>query len=65
MVLLNRSLLNRGFILMKVLKALAPGVSMCSFYVILLSKITPRIFSLFTNGIFCPFNLIGEPGGLI
>jgi hypothetical protein len=37
----NRSLLNRQYILMNVLKALA------SIHVILLSKITPRYFTLF------------------
>jgi hypothetical protein len=64
MFLLNHSLLNRGYILMKVLTALAPVVSMCSFHVIFLSKITPRYFILFTNGMFCPFN-ISESGSII
>jgi hypothetical protein len=48
MLLLNFSLLNRGYILMNVLKALASTVSMCSLHVIFLLKITPRYFKLFT-----------------
>jgi hypothetical protein len=42
MLALNRSLLNREYILMNVLKALASIISMCNLHVILLSKITPR-----------------------
>jgi hypothetical protein len=45
------------FNLMNVLKALASIVSMCNLHVILLSKIT-----LFTNGMFCPFNVRRESG---
>jgi hypothetical protein len=33
---------------------------MCSLHVILLSKITPRYFTLFTNGMFPPFNVRGS-----
>jgi hypothetical protein len=55
MLALNRSLLNREYILMNVVKALASIISMCNLHVILLSKITPRYFTLFTNGIFRPF----------
>jgi hypothetical protein len=58
MVVLDRSLLNRGYILMNVLKALASIVSMCSLHVIFLSKIIPRYFRLFTNGMSRPFNII-------
>jgi hypothetical protein len=49
MLTLNRSLLNREYNLMNVPKALASIVSMCNIHVILLSKITPRYFTLFTN----------------
>jgi hypothetical protein len=67
MLVLNRSLLNREYeyILMNVLKALASIISMCNLHVILLSKITPKYFILFTNGIFRPFNVRGELGGLL
>jgi hypothetical protein len=57
---LYRSLLNRGYILMNVLKALASTISMCSLHIIFLSKITPRYFTLFTNGISHPFNVRKE-----
>jgi hypothetical protein len=62
MLTLNRSLLNREFNLMNVLKALAAIVSICSLHVILLSKITPRYFTLFTNGMFSQFNVRRESG---
>jgi hypothetical protein len=64
MLALNLFLLNREYILMSVQKALASIISMCNLHVILLSKITPRYFTLFTNGIFCPFNIRRESGGL-
>jgi hypothetical protein len=47
------------------LKALASIVSICSLHVILLSKITPRYFTLFTKGMFRPFNVRRESGGLL
>jgi hypothetical protein len=50
MFMLNRSLLNRGYVLMTVLRALATVVSVYSLHVIFLSKITPTYFTLFTNG---------------
>jgi hypothetical protein len=50
---------------MKVLKALASIVLICSLHVILLSKIIPRYFTLFTKGMFRPFNVRGESGGLL
>jgi hypothetical protein len=50
MLELNHSLLNGGNILMNVLKALATIVSMCSLHVIFQSKITPRYFKPFKNG---------------
>jgi hypothetical protein len=60
MLALNRSLLNREYIRINILKALASIISMCNLHVILLSKITPRYFTLFTNGIFRPFNVRRE-----
>jgi hypothetical protein len=60
MLALNRSLLNREYILMNVLKALASIISMCNLHVILLSNITPRYFILFINGIFRPLNVRRE-----
>jgi hypothetical protein len=38
---------------------------MHSLHVIFLSKITPRYFTLFTNGMFSPINVRSESGGLI
>jgi hypothetical protein len=64
MLALNRSLLNGEYILMNVLKALASIIPMCSLHVILLSKIAPRYFTLFTNGIFRLFNVRRKSGGL-
>jgi hypothetical protein len=56
MLALNRSLLNREYTLINVLKALASIICMCNLHVIFLSKITPRYLMLFTNGISFPFN---------
>jgi hypothetical protein len=64
MLALNRSLLNREYILMNVLKALASIICMCNLHVILLSNNTPSHFTLFKNGIFRPFNVRRESGGL-
>jgi hypothetical protein len=64
MLTLNRPLLNRKYSIMNVLKALASIISICSLHVILLSKITPKYFTLFTNGMFRPFNVRRESGGL-
>jgi hypothetical protein len=64
MLTLNRSLLNREYNLMNVQKALASIVSMCNCHVILLSKITPRYFTLLANGMFRLFNKKRELGGL-
>jgi hypothetical protein len=47
MLALNRSLLNREYILMNILQALASIISKCNLHVILLSKITPRYFMLY------------------
>jgi hypothetical protein len=60
MLALYRSLLNREYNLMNVLKALASISSMCNIHVIFLSKIAPRYFTLFINGMFCPFNVRRE-----
>jgi hypothetical protein len=65
MLIVNRSLLNGEYDLMNVLKALTSIVSICNLHVILLSKITPRYFTLFTNGMFRPFNVRRESGGLL
>jgi hypothetical protein len=62
MLALNRSLLNREYNLMNVLKALASIFFMCNHHVIVLSKITPRYFTLFTNGMFRAFNVRRESG---
>jgi hypothetical protein len=45
----NRSLLNREYIIMNVLKALASIICVCNLNVILLSNII--LITLFTNGI--------------
>jgi hypothetical protein len=52
------SLLNREYILINVVKALASIISICNLHVTFLSKITQRYFTLFTNGIFRPFNVM-------
>jgi hypothetical protein len=49
MLALNRSLLNREYTLIYVLKALASTISMCNLHVIFLSKITPRYLMLYTK----------------
>jgi hypothetical protein len=57
MLVLNRSLLNREYTVINVLKALVLIISMCSLHVTFLSKITLRYFALFINGMFLPFNV--------
>jgi hypothetical protein len=57
MLLLNRSLFNRVYILITVLKALATIISVCNLHVTFLSKITPSYFTLFTNGKGRPINV--------
>jgi hypothetical protein len=47
---------------MNVPKALAAVSSVCSLHVILLSKMTPRYLTLFTNGMFRPFSWRSSPG---
>jgi hypothetical protein len=65
MLALNRLLLNREYNPMNVRKAFALIVSMCNAHVILLSKITPIYFTLFTNGMFRPFNIRRESARLL
>jgi hypothetical protein len=65
MLVLSQSLLNREYTPIKVLKALDLIISICGLHVIFLSKITPRYFTLFTNGMFRPFNVRRDSGGLI
>jgi hypothetical protein len=57
MLVLNRSLLNREYTLINLLKVLASIISTCNSSVTFLSKITPRYFTLFTNGLFRPLNV--------
>jgi hypothetical protein len=66
MLALSRSLLNREYtrILLNVLKAWASIICMCNLHVSLLFNNTPRYFTLFTNGIFRPFKVRRESGGL-
>jgi hypothetical protein len=49
---------------MKVLNAMASMVSVCSLHVIFLLKNTPRYFTVFTNEMFCLFNVRSESGRL-
>jgi hypothetical protein len=63
MLVLNRSLLNRGYILINVLRALGSIISTCNLHVSFLSNITPIYFALFTNGMFRPFSARWDSGG--
>jgi hypothetical protein len=54
MLALSRSLLHRKYTAINVLVSI---ILMCNLYIIFLSKIAPRYFTLFTNGIFSPFNV--------
>jgi hypothetical protein len=63
MLVHNRSLLNREYTLINVLKVLASIISVCNLHVSFLSKITPRYFTLFTNGMFRPFSVKWDSGG--
>jgi hypothetical protein len=65
MLVLNVSLLNRAYSLINVLKALASVISMSGLLVIFLLNITPRYFTLFTNGMFYSFSVRRDSGGLI
>jgi hypothetical protein len=57
------ALLKKEYILIHILKSLASIISMCNLHVTFLSKITPRYFTLFTNGIFRPFSVRWDSGG--
>jgi hypothetical protein len=61
--MLNRSHLNREYIQINVLNAFASIIPMCNLHVTFLSKITPRYFTLFANGMFRPFNVRWDSGG--
>jgi hypothetical protein len=65
MLVFNFSLLNKEYNVMNHLKSLALIISMCNFHVIQSSEITPRYFTLFTNGMLCPFNVRRESGTLV
>jgi hypothetical protein len=65
MLVLNRLLLNREYVVIKALKAFASISSMCGLHVIFVSNITPRYFTLFTNGKFSPFSIRRDSGGVI
>jgi hypothetical protein len=64
MLVFNHSLLNREYTLIDVLKTLISIISKCGLHVIFLSNITPRYFTLFTNGMFRPFNVRRDSDGL-
>jgi hypothetical protein len=49
MLTFKRSLSNREYILINVLKSLASVISMCSLHIILLSTITPSYFTRFAE----------------
>jgi hypothetical protein len=65
MLVLNLSVLNREYTLINVLKALVSIISTCGLRVIFLLKITRRYFTLLTNGMFRPFDVRRDSGGLI
>jgi hypothetical protein len=65
MLVLNLSLLNRAYTLINVLKSLVLIISLCGLHVIFLLNITPRYFTLFTNGVFHPFSVRRDSDGLI
>jgi hypothetical protein len=65
MLVPSRSLLNMRYVLMNVLKTLASIVSICSFHVIVPSKITLRNFTLFLYRMLSPFSVRRNCGGLI
>jgi hypothetical protein len=65
MLALNRSLLNREYVLIKAVKAFTSVVFKCYLHVIFLSNITPRYFTLFTKGMFRSFSVRRDSGNLI
>jgi hypothetical protein len=62
---LIRSLLNREYVLINALKALASIIFMCNLHVIILSNITPKYFTSFTNELFRPLSVRRDADGLI
>jgi hypothetical protein len=65
MFALKCSLLNRLVCLSKCSEGFGYNLFICSPQVIFLSNITPRYFTLFTNGMVCPFIVRKDSGGLI
>jgi hypothetical protein len=65
MLVLNRLLLNREYVVINALEALDSIISLCDLHVIFLSNITQRYFTLFTNAIFRPFSVRRDSSGLI
>jgi hypothetical protein len=61
MLAFNRPLLKRGYNLMNVWKALDSILSMCNLHVILLSKITPRLYIIYRWDV-PPFQCKKRPG---
>jgi hypothetical protein len=57
MLALNLPLLNREYTSINALKTLASIISMCNLHVNFFSKIAPRYFTLFTNGMFRSFSV--------
>jgi hypothetical protein len=56
MLALNRSLLNKEYVLINAVKDLTSIVFICGLHVIFLSNIIPRCFILFTKK--CSVNLV-------
>jgi hypothetical protein len=63
MLALNRSLLNREYTLINVLKVLASIISMFNLHLIFLSKIAPKYITLFRKGMISPFSVRQDSGG--
>jgi hypothetical protein len=57
MLVFNHSLLNRKYILIHVLKALATIISLCDLHVAIYQRLH-RDFTLFTNGMFRTLNVL-------
>jgi hypothetical protein len=64
MLAFSHSFLKREYNLMNVRNALTSIFSMCNLHAIFLSKITPRYFTLFANGVLHPFNIRDWGGAL-
>jgi hypothetical protein len=62
MLALNHSLLNREYVVINVMKALASFISMCNLQLTFLSKITLKYFTQFTNEKFHPFSVRWDSG---